>query len=120
METQNTKTVVFLGTTSDVETCDCCGRTNLKKTIALMVNDFPVYYGSECAARALGMTAGKVTREVKKADSAKFAARVEHMSDVARAEYKAGNVERYREIAAEIKRIQCSPCSNPVIREAGF
>lgn len=31
--------VVFLGTTDDVTTCDCCGRENLKSTVALQLHD---------------------------------------------------------------------------------
>lgn len=40
---------------SEVETCDCCGRQGLKKTIALEVfgTDEIVFYGVDCAARAM-------------------------------------------------------------------
>jgi hypothetical protein len=71
METQNTNKVVFLGTTDEVTTCDCCGRANLKKTIALLVNDFPVYYGSACAENALGRPNYEIKRATKHADKMK-------------------------------------------------
>ena len=49
------KNVVYLGTSDDVTTCECCGKPDLKSTVALSVDGGdPVYYGSDCAARALG------------------------------------------------------------------
>lgn len=42
------------GITDEVSTCDCCGRTDLKKTIILSEDGCVSFFGSECAARALG------------------------------------------------------------------
>jgi len=44
-----------LGLTDEVTACDCCGRTNLKSTVAISLDgeSDPVYYGSQCAERAL-------------------------------------------------------------------
>lgn len=46
----------FLGVTASVTTCDCCGRPNLAKTIALRENESGevVYYGAVCGAKAIG------------------------------------------------------------------
>lgn len=60
----HTTTYRFLGTTNDRDTCDCCGRTGLKRTVVLGVLDADGtvtaerYLGTVCAARAFGQ-AGK-------------------------------------------------------------
>lgn len=114
--TKTTRTVTWLGTTDEVTTCDCCGRANLKKTIALMVNDFPVHYGSECAAKALGITTKQVKRETSRVDGEKFAARLTAISDAARVAFHAGDKETYKRLNSEVVRIQCSPCRMESIR----
>jgi hypothetical protein len=65
----------YLGTSDEVTTCDCCGRKNLKSTIALEVNDETVYYGLTCAASALGRTAKEVRTGARLADKAAADAR---------------------------------------------
>ena len=47
------------GTTDDITTCDCCGRTSLKQTVALEVTEGHDagdvrFFGTHCAARAMG------------------------------------------------------------------
>ncbi|MCX5336881.1 hypothetical protein [Streptomyces sp. NBC_00140] len=59
-----------MGVVDDFDTCDCCGRRGLKRTVALMPLDAEgnedgtaedvVYYGTSCAAAALGWKQGKV------------------------------------------------------------
>jgi hypothetical protein len=45
---------IILGTTNDITDCECCGRTNLKKTVVLLVDGECVrHYGETCAANAL-------------------------------------------------------------------
>lgn len=67
--------VRYLGTTDDVTTCECCGRANLKATVALSVDGAdPVYFGSDCAARAIGRSVAEVKRGTKKADDDRAAA----------------------------------------------
>lgn len=53
--------VKLLGISDDVTTCDCCGRTGLKRTVAMEIGDgsLPVYYGTSCAANALRVGNGK-------------------------------------------------------------
>lgn len=67
--------VKFLGNSDDVTTCECCGRTNLKSTVALSIDDGEaVYFGVTCAARALAMDAALVRKASKAADNAKYQA----------------------------------------------
>lgn len=63
----------FLGTTDDVTQCECCGRDELKSTVAISLDgeSDPVFYGVVCAARALGTTAKVVRSETKAADEAR-------------------------------------------------
>lgn len=51
------------GTTSDITTCDCCGKSDLKSTVIIVGLDAGGaetgdlrHYGSTCAAKALGLT----------------------------------------------------------------
>lgn len=53
----------YLGITDEIVQCERCGKPNLKSTIVLVPQDAdgndesdPVYYGSSCGARALGVT----------------------------------------------------------------
>lgn len=56
----NTPAFIFLGTTDEVDTCDCCGKTNLKCTVAFEKADgATVYYGTTCAARHTGRKAAQ-------------------------------------------------------------
>lgn len=58
--TNTTRRFTLLGITDDVTDCDCCGKTDLKCTMALAEHDADgntvgeVYYGRDCGARALG------------------------------------------------------------------
>jgi hypothetical protein len=45
--------VKILGINDDVTTCECCGKSNLKKTVVLNITDAIVHYGVNCAARRL-------------------------------------------------------------------
>lgn len=68
--------VKFLGSTDDVTTCEHCGKSALKGTIALEIDGSVVYFGSTCASRALagrGIEASPATirRETKNADEAR-------------------------------------------------
>ncbi len=57
----------IIGTTDDVDTCDCCGRINLKKTVILKDAESgeEVYFGTECAAKALNWAIQEVTKTAK-------------------------------------------------------
>lgn len=45
--------VKVLGVNDDVTTCECCGRTGLKKTVVLDVEGSQLHYGTQCAAKKL-------------------------------------------------------------------
>lgn len=65
------KAIVILGTTDSVTTCDCCGKTNLKRTVVI---DDPTaggarYYGTTCAAKAHAIEASEIRRAAKQADA---------------------------------------------------
>ncbi|GAA3509816.1 hypothetical protein [Streptomyces shaanxiensis] len=69
----------ILGVTDDFTECGCCGRRGLKRTVALMPLDAEgnedgtaeevAYYGTSCAATALGWTQGKVTDTARAAQA---------------------------------------------------
>ncbi len=54
----------LLGVTDERTTCDCCGKTHLKRTVALGTETGIVYYGVNCAARALGKKSSAYKVEV--------------------------------------------------------
>lgn len=43
----------ILGINDEVTTCECCGRSGLKRTVVLSTGEGEVRYGSECAAKAM-------------------------------------------------------------------
>lgn len=67
----------FLGSDDSVNSCDCCGRSELKATIALesLATGEVVHYGINCAASALKQTAKEVKASTKSADEVKAAAK---------------------------------------------
>lgn len=79
------------GTTTDVLTCEQCGRDDLKKTVVLDALDAEgnptgdiTYMGTDCAARAAGWTQSEVTRRARKADErAKVEARNARLAETA-------------------------------------
>lgn len=61
----------MLGTSDDVTQCECCGRDDLKKTVALSVDDSdPLYFGEVCAAHALSRSAKDIRAMARQADDA--------------------------------------------------
>jgi len=58
----------FLGVTDEITTCERCGKNNLKRTVAIETETGDVvYYGCDCAARALMPTVkGVNTRDINK------------------------------------------------------
>lgn len=76
-----------LGTTEEVDSCDCCGKTNLKSTVELMELDAegneasssPVYFGVTCAARAMRREVKEIRREITAAERVKHEARMAAM-----------------------------------------
>lgn len=54
-------TFKLLGITDENTTCDCCGKSNLKCTVALDHDGDVVFYGRDCAGRALYSRASSAT-----------------------------------------------------------
>lgn len=60
------------GITDEVGTCDCCGRNDLKRAVALEDEGGEVvYYGTTCAALAMNRSTADVRKESRKAQQAK-------------------------------------------------
>ena len=53
--------------TDEVTTCDCCGKTDLKATVAMLNSDSSglFYFGRTCAARNSGKASKQITKELK-------------------------------------------------------
>lgn len=62
----------ILGTDDAVNTCDCCGKTNLKSTVIVEVDGDVLHYGAVCATRHTKLTA----REIKAAIQSELDGRV--------------------------------------------
>lgn len=58
------------GINDEQTACDCCGRTNLKKTVVLSNGEQEVRFGSECAARRLSCTKKEVESTVRSLEKA--------------------------------------------------
>ncbi len=55
-----------LGTDDSVNTCDCCGKTNLKFTVTIELDSGDVvHYGQICAGRNTGKTRPQISAEIK-------------------------------------------------------
>ena len=66
---------IVLGTTDTVTTCERCGRTDLKRAVAVAevvvgdsVSGDPVFVGTSCAAKLTGKTGNLITRQAAAAD----------------------------------------------------
>lgn len=56
--------------TDTVTTCDCCGKANLKATVAMLLEDGGLlHYGRTCAARNSGKTSKQIKTEIFQEDS---------------------------------------------------
>src|SRR6266536_469642 len=53
----------LVGTTTEQDTCQCCGRTDLKRVVVLHDGDDDGFFGAQCAARLLPTPVGDLTRE---------------------------------------------------------
>jgi hypothetical protein len=72
----------FLGTDDSVNTCDCCGRADLKSTVAIETDaGAVVHYGSTCAAKALKIGVKEVKAGTKAADTANVAERYRRLTE---------------------------------------
>lgn len=86
-----------------VNTCDCCGRTDLKATV-LMQSDLGelVHFGQICAARNSGKTRKQITTEIRAERDAAFGRASNRLMDLRRAGTKLTR-EIIREVAASFR-----------------
>lgn len=71
-----------LGIDDAVSTCDCCGKSNLKFTVVIELDDGEiVHYGQVCATRNTGKSRPTLNAEIK--------AESQRIRDAANAEYRA-------------------------------
>lgn len=81
-----------LGTDDSVTTCDCCGKTNLKFTVAIeLACGEIVHYGQVCASRNTGKSRPQINIEItaeaariRASATAEYAATQEHAAYVER------------------------------------
>lgn len=66
--------VEYFGITDECDTCECCGKTGLKKSVMLFILDADgnrdelSYYGTTCAAKALSVRSSQVTKMADEAN----------------------------------------------------
>jgi len=71
----NAKLIKCLGTDDSVNCCDCCGRDNLKATVAFETESGDVvHFGVVCAAKAASTSSASIRIQVRAADEAKASA----------------------------------------------
>ena len=56
--------IKVLGTDDSVNTCDCCGKNNLKHTVIVEVDSEILHYGSTCATRHTGLRSGQIKKAI--------------------------------------------------------
>lgn len=80
----------IIGIDDSVNSCDCCGKTNLKSTVVVEIDSVIFNYGSVCATRHTKLTGKEIDSEIKKI---KIAEEIEYNNRVlkARREYHSTN-----------------------------
>ena len=69
-----------------ITTCDCCGRTELKATVAMQLDCGGIlHYGRTCAARNSGKTSQQVTKEIRAERDLAHGRTMNHLADMRRA-----------------------------------
>ena len=69
-----------------ITTCDCCGRTELKATVAMQLDCGGIlHYGRTCAARNSGKTSQQVTKEIRAERELAHGRTMNHLADMRRA-----------------------------------
>ena len=63
----------YLGTTDEHTACECCGKVDLKRTVAIRDLDSGAdrFFGTACAARALRVQIAEVRKGTEAADKAR-------------------------------------------------
>jgi hypothetical protein len=72
--------------TDEITTCDCCGRSELKATVAMRLSDGGIlFYGRTCAARNSGKSSQQITKEIRAERDAAHGRTLNHLADLRRA-----------------------------------
>lgn len=58
----------ILGFIEEITTCDCCGKSGLKGTLAVDIDGAILYYGSTCAVTKHGVNKAEASKEISKAE----------------------------------------------------
>ena len=86
-----------------VTTCDCCGRSELKATVAMQLDCGGIlHYGRTCAARNSGKTSQQVTKEIRAERDMAHGRTMNKLSDLRRAGVKITR-QLIREVAASYR-----------------
>jgi hypothetical protein len=81
-----------------VTTCECCGRTELKATVAMELSDGGIlHYGRTCAARNSGKTGQQITKEMRRERDMDHGRCGNHLMDLRRS-----GVKITREVVREV------------------
>ena len=89
--------------TDEINTCDCCGRTELKATVAMQLSDGGIlHYGRTCAARNSGKTSQQLTKEIRTERVMAHGRTMNELSDLRRAGVKITR-QLMREVAASYR-----------------
>lgn len=56
---------IIKGTTDEVTACDCCGKSPLKMTVIVEIDEEIRYYGSTCATRHTGKKTKEINAEIR-------------------------------------------------------
>lgn len=95
--------------TDEVNTCDCCGRTELKATVAMQLSDGGIlYYGRTCAARNSGKTSQQLTKEIRKERDLAHGRCGNHLMDLRRQ-----GVKITRDLVREVHDL--FPAADPIV-----
>ena len=81
-----------LGTDDSITNCDCCGKSGLKFTVIIQLDDGDIaHYGQVCARRNTGKSQKQITSEIKATEAqniadarAEFFASAEYIAERAR------------------------------------
>ena len=75
-------TYTAIATDDSVNTCDCCGKSNLKSTVVMLSSDGDIFhYGSTCATRNTGKASKVIKAEIDAEQARKVAAARKEMQD---------------------------------------
>ena len=86
-----------------INTCDCCGRTELKVTVAMQLDCGGIlHYGRTCAARNSGKTSQQITKEVRAQRDIAFGRASNRLADLRRTGAEMTR-QLIREVCAEFR-----------------